>query len=61
MLNKTRIMTERENDRTMDVTGQIFFQSGAEEGKQQWIEKNECDGINTIMYIKILSLKFLKS
>ena len=61
MLNKTRIMTERENDRTVDVTGQIFFQSGAEEGKQQWIEKNECDGINTIMYIKILSLKFLKS
>ena len=34
MLNKTRIMTEWENDRTMDVTGQIFFQSGAEEGKQ---------------------------
>ena len=43
----------------MDVTGQIFFQSGAEEGKQQWIEKNDCDGINTIMYIKILSLNFL--
>ena len=41
--------------------GKFFFQSGTEEGKQQWIEKNECDGINTIMYIKILSLNFLKS
>ena len=61
MLNKTRIMTEWENDRTMDAIGQIFFQSGTEEGKQQWIEKNECDGINTIMYIKILSLNLLKS
>ena len=42
--------------------GKSFFQSGAEEleGKQQWIEKNECDGINTIMYIKILSLNFFK-
>ena len=41
--------------------GKSFFQSGAEEGKQQRIEKNECDGINTIMYIKILSLNFFKS
>ena len=61
MLNKTRIMTEWENDRTMDVTGQIFFQSGAEEGKQQWIEKmNVMESIQSCI-LKFLSLKFLKS
>ena len=40
---------------------EIFFQSGAEEGKQQWIEKMNVMESITIMYIKILSLKFLKS
>ena len=43
-------MREYQNDRTMDLQIQYspnFFQSLAEKGKQQWIEKNECDGINT--------------
>ena len=41
--------------------GKSFFKAGQRKVSNNGIEKNECDGINTIMYIKKFEFKIFKN